>query len=128
MEEKKSKKKVIFLILLIVIIVFIAIVAGYFGYKFWESNQTVGTEWGDIYLEYLQDKKTNGEYSEAKDSTIQFVQLEENQVPAMVLSYEKDEDKFIDISIIKEDGVLKTKRVQAENGVELDLEILYDFI
>ena len=51
MEEKKKSKK--WLIIIILVVIALAGVGGYFGYKYWSSNQTTGTDWGDEYADLL---------------------------------------------------------------------------
>ena len=126
MEEKKKNKKIIIITLLVLIIIALIGVGGYFGYQYWESNQTVGTQWGDTYLENLQNRVTNGEFSDTENGTLVFIQLEENQVPAMVLNYENDANQIMEISVFNEANELKTKKYQVEKNTELNLDMLYD--
>ena len=74
MEERKSKKKVVIITLIVLILLTVGIVGGYFGYKYWESNQTVGTEWGDTYCNYLQDEINQGKFAGATNGKIKLLQ------------------------------------------------------
>ncbi len=60
-EKEKNKKglKIILIISLIVIVIAGASVGGYFGYKHYSENKSTGTEWGDIYFNYLNDESNN---------------------------------------------------------------------
>ena len=126
MEEKKNNKKVIIIVAVVLLIVILGTVGGYFGYKYWESNQTVGTEWGDTYYSNLNEKIENGEYSDATNEKMEFVQLEENQTPAMILNYENNSNKIMEISVIDGENVVKTKKYQVESNEELSLDMLYN--
>ena len=60
-ETKKSNKalKLTLIISLIVVVIAGASVGGYFGYKHYSENKSTGTEWGDIYFNYLNDESNN---------------------------------------------------------------------
>ena len=60
---KKSKKVIIILVLVIILLA----VAGYFGYKYWASNQTTGTDWGDEYADLLFSD-VQGSYDDINNS------------------------------------------------------------
>ena len=118
-----KNKKVLIILVSIIILLIVAIVVGLLITK--KNDKSTGTEWGYTYLEYLQDKISNNEYENAKEGSLEFIQLEENKNPAMILSYENSTDKFMEITVIDENGKTITKKVQAENGEELDMELLY---
>ena len=99
MEKKKNKKVIIILVLIIILLIAIA---GYFGYKYWSSNQTTGTDWGDEYADLLfsdvqgsYDDINNSVkyyYNNTKDEKVQFIECEENNIPCMVVSYKNEKD------------------------------------
>ena len=56
-EATNNKKglKIALISSLIVVVIAGASVGGYFGYKHYSENKSTGTEWGDIYFNYLND-------------------------------------------------------------------------
>ena len=124
MEEKKNKKSLKIIIIIIVILLILAIAGGIF--LFINNKKSIGTEWGDVYFEYLEDKISDNDYKDAKNGKLQFIQLEDENKPAMILSYEKDTDKFMEITLIDKENKTKTKKIEAKDIEELDIELLYN--
>lgn len=119
-------KKKVLIIAIVLLLIVLGAVGGYFGYKYWESNQSVGTDWGDVYYEYLQDGISQGEFLNSLNGKLQFIQLEENKTPAMVVSYDEPDKKVMRISVINADNVVREKEFEAESNSELSINYLYD--
>ena len=126
MEENKKSKKGIIIAILVLIIIVLAGVGGYFGYQLWKDSQTTGTDWGDTYLENLEGKISNGDYGDADDASLGFIQFEESNKPAMVLNYETGTNKIMEISVLDSENNIKYKKYETEKENELDIEMLYD--
>ncbi len=79
MSEKENNKKglkIALIILLIIVVIAGASVGGYFGYKHYSENKSTGTEWGDIYFNYLNDESNNENplsINKYKDTKIGFI-------------------------------------------------------
>ena len=126
MEEKKKSKKGIIITILILVIIVLAGVGGLFGYKIWKDSQITGTDWGDTYLDNLKNKISNEEYANTENSNLGFVQFEENEKPAMVLNYETENSKVMEISVLNSENNVKSKTFETEKENELSMEMLYD--
>jgi len=104
MEQKTNKKTLGIIIAIIVILLIVAIIGGIFVFK---NENSTGTEWGDVYfkelvrdsqkhtIEYTDDngeKKSQEDdyYADSKNAKVQFIQVKENTVPMMAVTYEKN--------------------------------------
>ncbi len=110
-EKKTNKKTLVIIITVIVILLIVAIIGGIFVFK--NANST-NTEWGDYYYETLarESKKYEGKvpdekgeyqtkefdhYVDTNNVTLQFIQLKEEGIPIMVIGYEKNNYKQLNI-------------------------------
>lgn len=146
-ENIKSKSKLPIIITVIILILVVGIVGGYFGYQYIEENKSTGTEWGDNYLEILakdtskdtykgydsqgnEKEITTDTYANSTNCKIQFIKYEENEVPSMFISFEKNGKKCIKEYTIKGyDTISSTYPFSLENEEELtkasDYELQY---
>lgn len=118
-KPKRNMKKILGIALLILIVVGIG---GYIGWKFYQENSSVGSDWGDTYYSFMKESKANEKkQSIPDDSKIEFIQIPKVKDPIMVVNYQKDKKNFNDIYFINEDKV--------ENIIELestDIQFLYN--
>lgn len=132
MEEKKSKKGLIIVLVLILCVV-AAVVAGVLLSKNLgkaespktEDKKSTGTEWEDKYVVYLKEKIDSDEYENATNGKLSFINLEE-LFPAMILNYENEENKVMEISVIDDEKEIKTKKYETKKENDLDVKLLYD--
>lgn len=116
MEKKTNKKTLWIIIAIIVILLIIAIVGVIFVSK---NNNSFETEWGEFYYQTLeretkkyeaQTPDENGEYqtkefdyyADTNNVNIQFIQLENYNIPIMAVSYEKNNYRQLNIYEVKE--------------------------
>ncbi len=108
--EKKGKKGLLIFIL-IILLVAVGAVVGLKLYNKTEEKETVGTDWGDKYYEYLkkaqetEEKNKYGFENGAKEQKIRFLQANNSDDPNMVMEYEKDGEKRASIYFIVEDKI-----------------------
>ncbi len=111
MEKKRNKTMIIILLIVVILLFIVSVVGAFFIYKYQESNQSIGTEWGDTYYSYLQSVKEADEEKIksaglSKDITtaqIQFIQVENENNPKMVLTYQKDDEKYTNVYYIEDE-------------------------
>lgn len=126
--KKKTSKIAIFIPILILLILIAGGIGGYFVCQNIESNQTLGSEWGDKYYLYLKEAKNADEEQRKNDygilaekSSLQFCQTRENKEPEMIMNYTKDDKEYTNIYFIDNDKV---------NYIEYDkpsnVELLYN--
>ena len=128
MEKKKSKKGLIaiatlLVILILVIAIIIYIVIG--------GNNNTGTAWGDTYYAYLKNglEETNederqkyGLQTGVEKAEIQFVETNEEKEPVMLMSYDKDDESYINIYYINDQNSVSSILNQEYS----DAEYLYN--
>ena len=128
MEKKKSKKGLIaiatlLVILILVIAIIIYIVIG--------GNNNTGTAWGDTYYAYLKNglEETNederqkyGLQTGVEKAEIQFVETNEEEEPVMLMSYDKDDESYINIYYINDQNSVSSILNQEYS----DAEYLYN--
>ena len=127
-KEKKSKKGLIITLIVIIILVVIGILA-FVGWQYFNNNKTVGTTWGDTYYAYLRKASSNKETRNTDlglaDGTqnveLEFIDIEEEEEPVMVISYEKDDENYSNIYYIKDDGTV----YELTYSFPTDIEMLY---
>ncbi len=129
--EKTNNKKFKIIIPIIVLLLIVAIVGGIGGYYIYqnhEKNKTVGTEWGDKYHVYLktamQDTQAdrNEKYGmpiDIKDTKIQFIETEKNEVPKMALTYDLEGNKYTNIYYISDDDTISYKSYKQPSTLQL---------
>ncbi len=120
------KKKII--IITVIILLIAAIIGGLFVAKNLlsgktEEKKTTGVEWGDLYYDFFKDQYND---EELKNKKLQFIQLDENQKPAMLFSYEDAKNKILKILVIDSENKVKTKSFETEKDNELDVKMLYN--
>lgn len=134
---QKSKKSLKFFIISIIILVIAAgIVGGTFLVKNLIENgaeskdDSVGSKWGDVYYAYLNDivSEDNDLELESKygltrnitDAFVQFCDTNDDEKPAMVMSYKDNSiDKVNIYQISNEDKIVYTKYNKAATLVQL---------
>ena len=130
----KNKKglKIALLTLLIVIVIAGASVGGYFAYQHYRENKSTGTEWGDIYYNYITNEQPieeTNKISYLQDAEIGFVQINEHSNPLMIATGKKDEgDTTWNYAMIYEIDENKnvTKPTKIGTTANLNVEFLYD--
>lgn len=128
--EKQKKSKTPLIITIIVLIVVIAAVCGYFIWQNMKKNETVGTTWGDTYYAFLkaglesEDENMKEEYyglnNNMKDVSLQFIDVEEDSNPVMVIKYKEDDsDNYVNIYNIQGEQNVNKKIIKEPADVEL---------
>ena len=118
--KQKSKKGLIIAIVIIALLVIIgASIGGYFLYKKIQLEKPIEVAWGQTYYTYLksiaedESKKESYGFNNSTNTKIEFCDIEIEEEPVMVISYEKDDEDYSNIYYIKDDGTVH--------------EIMYDF-
>jgi len=109
-ENKKSKLPIIITVAIVIILI-VGIIGGYIGYQYIKTNKTTGSQWGDTYYSYLKSVKeadeekiqTAGLSKEITTAQMQFVQVKNDDNPQMVLTYQKDDEKYTNIYFIEDE-------------------------
>lgn len=130
-EGKKSGIKVLIIVLVILVLAIVGGIGGFFVYKIVNENKSVGTEWGDIYFEYLTEAKNTdsetrkqnyGIDEQAEKVTIQFSQVDEDEKPEMIMNYTKENDNYTVLYYINQEQ--KVNYIKSDKPAEV--EILYN--
>ena len=127
------KKKVLLIIIPIVLVFLIIGIIGAIFVGIWlNKNKTVGTTWGDTYYAYLKEAINEKDLRKAeerfgmqlgmKDVKIGFCDIDENENPSMVMTYSKEENKYINVYQINNDN--KVTYIAYKNPAEI--EYLYN--
>lgn len=127
MSEKKSNKKLWIISIVIAVLIIIAGVSGYFIYQNYEQNKTVGTAWGDTYYTYLKSVKeadedqivSSGLSKDITTAQVQFIQLEKEDDPKMILTYQKNDETYTNIYYINNEQ--KVTPIIYDNSTTLEL-------
>lgn len=102
------KKKILFIVLPIVLAILIVgiIIAIVIGTVL-SQNKSVGTTWGDTYYAYLKEAITDKDLNDAeekfgmqlgmKDTKIQFCEVEEGEIPSMIMTYSKNDNEYVNV-------------------------------
>ena len=136
-EKTNTKKglKIALISLIIVIVVTGSSVGGYLGYKHYSENKSTGTEWGDIYLNYLNDESTSNEpfsISKYKDTKVGFID-EGKEKPIMFVTGDwttastdgsTETLRNIDLFEINENNEVISKG--GMRATDMKIEFLYD--
>ncbi len=126
-----NKKTIIILFVILVIIIALGI-GGYFAYNYIEKNKSVGTQWGDTYVTYLEEaKQTSGPeklekygiYDGVENATIKFYEIEEESNPSMLIKYDLNGNKFFTIWTINEEKNTPDIKI---NVAQDDIKLLYN--
>jgi flagellar basal body-associated protein FliL len=131
--EKKGNKKVIIITLIILAVCVVAVAVGDFIYNYAEKNKSTGTEWGDIYYNYLEeasmatdeiDKNNHGliKKDSMENTTIQFINLDQQDEPELVMNYVADGEDYTNIYYLKEDNSVSWITYYSKQ----DMKLLYN--
>lgn len=122
--KKKSKKKII-LIIAIIIILLAGAGAGiwyYISINSEESQKEKTLEWGDVYLEVLNDKN---KLDDMDDQKIQLCDLDKDKIPELIIYGIKNAKEYIaNIYKINDKNEVDTIKVSLDN--EFELKLVYD--
>lgn len=130
------KKKIWFIIIPIVLVVIIAvaIIVGLLLKKKnkEDENSSTGSKWGDAYYTYLKDAINEkdptiaegrfGISADMKDAKLQFCEVEGNQNPAMIITYKKDKNQYVNVYQVSDDNQISVSSYQQPTYIEY----LYD--
>ena len=106
------KKRILIIIIAILLVAVIAgaVVIGVLLNK----NKTVGSTWGDTYYAYLSEAKNEKNLDNAlekygidlnmKEAFIQFCKVGEGEVPAMIMTYKKNDSNYVNVYQITDDN------------------------
>lgn len=127
--EKKKKSKTPIIITIAVLVLLIACgIGGFFVWKYIKDNETVGTTWGDTYYAYLKEgmqqedfasKEKYGLQQGMKDVTLQFVEVEENTHPVMIMNYEENDTNYVNVYHINDENKVVNVSYKEPSAVEL---------
>ena len=126
--KSKSKKGLIIAIIIIVVLVLIgASIGGYFLYKKIQLEKPLDVAWGQTYYTYLKSiaedegKKEAYGFNNSTKTKIEFCDVETEEEPVMVVTYEKDDEDYSNICYIKDDGTIH----EMTYNFPTDVEMLY---
>lgn len=108
-------------IILIIVVLAIIIIGGVFGYKCIKENQSTGTDWGDKYLDFMQDM-SNGD-----NRKMLFIETDFYDDP-MLIAYDdigNDMSKFAMGLYVIENGKVK-KLPGLVTNVSQEIKFMYD--
>lgn len=124
------KKKILFIVLPIVLA--ILIVGGVIAAILLNRNKSVGTTWGDTYYAFLTDAINEDDSTIAeekygiskgmKNAKIQFCKIDDESDPAMIMTYTKDNNDFVNVYSI--DDNKKVTHLSFKNPT--NIEFLYN--
>lgn len=102
------KKKVLLIVLPIILAIAIAttvIVIVLLNKN--KEDESVGTKWGDTYYAYLKEAVNEDDLTDAeekygmmlgmKNAKIQFCEVDEGQDPTMIMTYEKENNSYVNV-------------------------------
>ena len=126
-KTKKSKKKAIIIVIVLVVLI-VAGVGGFFLYKYIELKAPLESEWGETYYSYLKEGTIEGTKSKEdigfadgmENTKIEFAEIENEENPVMIVSYNKEDETYNNIYKIEEGNVTYTKIEEPS-----DIELLY---
>lgn len=127
-KPKKSKKKAIIITIIVLVVIIAAGVGGYFLYKYLELKAPLESEWGETYYSYLKEGTIEGTKSKEdigftdgmENTKIEFAEVENEENPVMIVSYDKEDETYNNIYKIEEGNVSYTKVAEPS-----DIELLY---
>lgn len=112
-EHKKGKKLIPIIVIIILLILVAGTIGGYYIIQNIEKNKSVGTTWGDTYYAYLKEASIEQDLGEREkygiqpnmeNTQIQFCDIEENEAPAMIMTYTKDDIEYVNTYKISNDN------------------------
>ena len=126
---KKSKKKGIIITIIILIILLVLGIGGYFLYKYNKLKSPIDVAWGETYYAYLKSGTIDGTktkeeigFEDGMENTkLEFAQVEDEENPVMIVSYDKQDESYNNIYKIKDNEVTYTKIEEPS-----DIELLYN--
>lgn len=127
-KPKKSKKKAIIITIIVLVVIIAAGVGGYFLYKYLELKAPLESKWGETYYSYLKEgtiegtktKEDIGFIDGMENTKIEFAEVENEENPVMIVSYDKENETYNNIYQIEEGNVTYTKIAEPS-----DIELLY---
>ena len=126
--KPKSKKGLIVAIVIIALLVIIGVsIGGYFLYKKYQLEKPIEVAWGQTYYTYLksiaedESKKESYGFNNSTNTKIEFCDIETEEEPVMVVTYEKESENYSNIYYIKDDGTVHGLTY----GFPTDVEMLY---
>ncbi len=135
-EKKNKKSKAPIIVTVIILIVLIIAVVGYFIWQNIKKNETVGTTWGDTYYAFLKagmeseskEMKEDfyGIHDNMEDVTLQFIDIEENAAPVMIMNYKEEGDNYVNVYNIQGEQNVYNRIVSEPSDVELLYNISLD--
>lgn len=108
-------KKKVLLIIIPIILVLLILIAAIVGLIILIKNKdkSVGSKWGDTYYAYLKEATSEKDLKAAeekygmmldmKEAKLQFCEVEENEDPTMIMTYQKNESQYVNVYQITED-------------------------
>lgn len=121
-DDENKHKSLLKIIILVIVLLLVIGVGAIFGYKKFQSSQSVGSDWGDTYYDFILASKTNNKKVAVKDnSKIEFIEIPEIKDPIMVVNYEKESKNYSDIYYIN--------NAEIKNMIDLEpasVEMLYN--
>lgn len=125
--KKKSLVIGIIAILLIIIIIGAVVIA-----LLLNQNKTVGSKWGDTYYAYLNEAINEKDLDDAyekygiksgmKNAKIQFCEVEKDEAPSMIMTYEQSDNQYVNVYQITDDD--KVNFISYKQPT--DVEFLYN--
>ena len=124
-KKKKSKKKII-LVIAIIIVLLAGAGAGVWYYMSGSNGENARDqkklEWGDVYIEVLNDKSKLDDMDNQK---IQLCDLDKDKIPELIIYGIKNAKEYIaNIYKINDKNEVDTIKVSLDN--EFDLKLVYD--
>ena len=103
--RNKKKRKIALVIIILVLIG--ASVGGYFLYNKIQLEKPIEKAWGQTYYTYLKSLAENEdgqelqEFNNSSYTKIEFCDLETEEYPVMVISYEQEDENYTNIYYIE---------------------------
>lgn len=124
-QSKKGKKKII-LVIAIIIVLLAGAGAGVWYYMSGNDSENATEqkklEWGDVYLEVLND---NSKLDDMDNQKIQLCDLDKDKIPELIIYGIKNAKEYIaNIYKLNEKNEVDTIKVSLDN--EFDLKLVYD--
>ena len=128
-EKKKSKKGLIIALVIIILVLIGASVGGYFLYNKIQLEKPLETAWGQTYYTYLksitenEDGQELQEFNNSSYTKIEFCDLETEEYPVMVISYEQEDENYTNIYYIE--NIENNSVHMMSYSLPTDYEMLY---
>ena len=123
-KKKSNKKKIIALIIIILLLAGAGFGAWWYLSNKEDSNESdkVSLEWGDLYLEVLND---TDKLEDMENQKIQLCDLDKDSIPELIIYGIKNATEYVaNIYKINDENKVDTIRVSLDN--EFDLKLFYD--